>query len=192
MASYPNGNYPVQNPYVNNQYNQQPVSNGMYNIPQYSYQNVNPNMYPQQQQQYLPLYQQQPQYLPFYQPQQQQQQYYQPTSNTFPYDAILFYDDYKPYYEFTNFAKISFTLDGHHWPTSEHYFQAQKFEGYPRIQNEIRFLPGARDAFEFVRKPEIKPVNTVTYIYTYFPIKRYLTVLICSLFAKTGQIKRRR
>ena len=140
----------------------------------------------------IPLYQQQPQYLPFYQPQQQQQQYYQPTSNTFPYDAILFYDDYKPYYEFTNFAKISFTLDGHHWPTSEHYFQAQKFEGYPRIQNEIRFLPGARDAFEFVRKPEIKPVNTVTYIYTYFPIKRYLTVLICSLFAKTGQIKRRR
>ena len=59
MASYPNGNYPVQNPYVNYQYNQQPVSNGMHNIPQYSYQNLDPYMYPQQQQQQ----QQQPQYL---------------------------------------------------------------------------------------------------------------------------------
>src|SRR5262249_13456029 len=31
------------------------------------------------------------------------------------------------YGEFSNFARFSFVLDGQDWPTSEHYFQAQKF-----------------------------------------------------------------
>lgn len=41
---------------------------------------------------------------------------------------ILFYDKDKPFYEFTNFwDKHPITIDGKIWPTTEHYFQAQKF-----------------------------------------------------------------
>ena len=133
MTSVPRPGYYL----IQHQYNQQPMGDTMDNIPQYAYPNITPNILPQQ----------------------QQQQYYQSNSNKFPFDAILFYDDNKPYYEFTNFARIGFSLDGDYWLTSEHYFQAQKFEGFPKIQKEIRGLPGARDAFEFVRKPGIKSVN---------------------------------
>lgn len=34
-----------------------------------------------------------------------------------------------PYGVFSNFSAHPFELDGHRWPTSEHYFQAQKFVG---------------------------------------------------------------
>lgn len=42
--------------------------------------------------------------------------------------AILFYSTSDQYGEFSNFAPYPFTLEGKRWPTSEHYFQAQKFE----------------------------------------------------------------
>jgi hypothetical protein len=43
---------------------------------------------------------------------------------------IYFYSDReRPYGAFSNFSKHGFTLDGQYWPTSEHYFQAQKFAG---------------------------------------------------------------
>lgn len=42
--------------------------------------------------------------------------------------AIEFYSTQDEYGEFSNFAAYSFTLDGRRWPTSEHYFQAQKFK----------------------------------------------------------------
>ena len=154
------GYYPIRTPY--SQYNQQLVANGICNT-QYIYSSAPPSIYPQQQ--YPPTYQHQHQ-LQLQQQQQQLQLYYPPISNKFPLDAILFYDDDKPYYEFTNFARISFSLDGHYWPTSEHYFQAQKFEGYPETQKEIRYLFCARDTFEFVRKPENKPVNIIVYLHT--------------------------
>jgi len=35
----------------------------------------------------------------------------------------------KPYGCFSNFSPHGFELDGTWWPTSEHYFQAQKFAG---------------------------------------------------------------
>jgi ribA/ribD-fused uncharacterized protein len=35
----------------------------------------------------------------------------------------------EPYGCFSNFSHHPFTLDGALWPTSEHYFQAQKFAG---------------------------------------------------------------
>lgn len=41
--------------------------------------------------------------------------------------AIEFYSTKHAYGEFSNFADFPFTLDGSEWPTSEHYFQAQKF-----------------------------------------------------------------
>jgi ribA/ribD-fused uncharacterized protein len=40
---------------------------------------------------------------------------------------IYFYRTEDEYGEFSNFAPYSIKLDGKTWPTSEHYFQAQKF-----------------------------------------------------------------
>jgi len=42
---------------------------------------------------------------------------------------ILFYRVGEPYGEFSNFAPYPIKLKGRTWPTSEHYFQAQKFAG---------------------------------------------------------------
>jgi ribA/ribD-fused uncharacterized protein len=42
-----------------------------------------------------------------------------------------------PYGCFSNFSAHGFQLDGLWWPTSEHYFQAQKFAGTPR-SDQIR------------------------------------------------------
>lgn len=43
-------------------------------------------------------------------------------------DVVNFYSVSDPYGEFSNFAQYPIVLDGERWPTSEHYFQAQKFE----------------------------------------------------------------
>jgi ribA/ribD-fused uncharacterized protein len=42
--------------------------------------------------------------------------------------AIEFYSTRDEYGEFSNFAAFPFCLDGKTWPTSEHYFQALKFD----------------------------------------------------------------
>ncbi|KAF9194169.1 hypothetical protein BGZ50_006648 [Haplosporangium sp. Z 11] len=42
-------------------------------------------------------------------------------------DSIMFYRQESPYGEFSNFYYAPIVLDGHTWPTTEHYFQAQKF-----------------------------------------------------------------
>jgi N-glycosidase YbiA len=42
---------------------------------------------------------------------------------------IYFYSNREfPYGAFSNFSAHGFELDGHYWPTAEHYFQAMKFE----------------------------------------------------------------
>jgi ribA/ribD-fused uncharacterized protein len=52
--------------------------------------------------------------------------------------AIYFYSTKEnPYGCFSNFSPHGFELDGVRWPTSEHYFQAQKFAGTPYAE-EIR------------------------------------------------------
>ncbi|MBI3650536.1 MAG: NADAR family protein [Acidobacteria bacterium] len=52
--------------------------------------------------------------------------------------AIYFYSTREiPYGCFSNFSAHGFELDGKHWRTSEHYFQAQKFAGTPD-EEEIR------------------------------------------------------
>jgi N-glycosidase YbiA len=45
--------------------------------------------------------------------------------------TINFYHLKKPYGFFSNFAPYPIDLNGKIWPTSEHYFQAQKFAGTP-------------------------------------------------------------
>jgi ribA/ribD-fused uncharacterized protein len=43
-------------------------------------------------------------------------------------NTINFYSVSDDFGEFSNFAGFPIQLDGKTWPTSEHYFQAQKFE----------------------------------------------------------------
>ena len=43
--------------------------------------------------------------------------------------SIKFYRPDRPYGFFSNFSNHPIHLNGKQWPTSEHYFQAQKFEG---------------------------------------------------------------
>ena len=52
-------------------------------------------------------------------------------------DVINFYNTGDEYGEFSNFAPYPILLDGKTWPTSEHYFQAQKFLN-DGIQENIR------------------------------------------------------
>jgi len=48
-----------------------------------------------------------------------------PSSNNMP---LEFYEMSEPYYAFTNFyAGTPIVIGGKSWPTSEHYFQAMKF-----------------------------------------------------------------
>jgi ribA/ribD-fused uncharacterized protein len=44
-------------------------------------------------------------------------------------EPIRFYSKTTAYHELSNFAPFGFEQDGVHWPTVEHYFQAQKFPG---------------------------------------------------------------
>lgn len=44
-------------------------------------------------------------------------------------NPIRFYRVSEPYGEFSNFSPHPFELKGKVWPTTEHYFQAQKFAG---------------------------------------------------------------
>jgi ribA/ribD-fused uncharacterized protein len=52
-------------------------------------------------------------------------------------NKIHFYEVSKPYGEFSNFSRHPLRLKGRTWPTSEHYFQAQKFTGTAH-EEEIR------------------------------------------------------
>ena len=67
---------------------------------------------------------------------------------------IFFYNRDEEYYEFTNFALYHVTIDYKDWPTTEHYFQAQKFVDTP-YEEAIRRLLHPREAFDFSRKPEV-------------------------------------
>ena len=67
---------------------------------------------------------------------------------------IRFYNKDEPYYEFTNFYPAPIDLDGKTWPTTEHYFQAQKFIGtsFPEV---IRNFERPRQAFDLSRNPTV-------------------------------------
>ena len=51
---------------------------------------------------------------------------------------INFYKLRDPYGEFSNFYKAPFTLGGKEWPTTEHYFQAQKHVGMAKFLTNLR------------------------------------------------------
>ncbi len=66
--------------------------------------------------------------------------------------TIYFYRArHKPYGCFSNFSPHGFELDGVWWPTSEHYFQAQKFARTP-FADQIRQAPTPREAAKLGRR----------------------------------------
>ncbi|CAF1440770.1 unnamed protein product [Adineta steineri] len=64
---------------------------------------------------------------------------------------IYFYDLDAPYGEFGNFYPAPFQLDGLIWPTTEQYFQAQKFVSHKKQYRHILELAAPREAFDYAR-----------------------------------------
>lgn len=63
---------------------------------------------------------------------------------------IEFWKTGDAYGQLSNFADYPITLGGKQWPTSEHYFQAQKFAGTPH-EEEVRNAPTPMAAAEMGR-----------------------------------------
>jgi ribA/ribD-fused uncharacterized protein len=57
--------------------------------------------------------------------------------------TLWFYKVEEPFGCFSNFSPHSIYLDGFDWPTSEHYYQAHKFDGspFPARMHQIRQAP---------------------------------------------------
>jgi ribA/ribD-fused uncharacterized protein len=64
--------------------------------------------------------------------------------------TIHFYSTRDPFGEFSNFSKHRIFLEEKLWPTSEHYFQAQKFAGTPH-EEAVRLAATAKMAAELGR-----------------------------------------
>ena len=69
--------------------------------------------------------------------------------------VITFYHLNEPYGEFSNFARFPVQLSGKTWPTSEHYFQAQKFAGELR-EEEIRRAKTPSEAARLGRDRKVR------------------------------------
>ncbi|RUS19575.1 hypothetical protein BC937DRAFT_87266 [Endogone sp. FLAS-F59071] len=70
-----------------------------------------------------------------------------------PRRVIYFYERNADYYEFTNFQEgYPIMAQGVEWPTSEHLFQAMKFQDAPNIRERIRKARSPRDAFNIARE----------------------------------------
>src|SRR5436305_14669006 len=72
--------------------------------------------------------------------------------------AIYFYSPRDAYGCFSNFSRHGFELDGLFWPTSEHYFQAQKFAGTPHAE-VVRQARSPKDAANMGRERN-RPLRT--------------------------------
>ena len=64
--------------------------------------------------------------------------------------AIYFYSTRGELGGFSNFSRHGIELDGKWWPTTEHYFQAQKFAGTPH-EDEVRQAATPKRAAEMGR-----------------------------------------
>ncbi|HYF94979.1 MAG TPA: NADAR family protein [Symbiobacteriaceae bacterium] len=67
---------------------------------------------------------------------------------------IHFYQTDRPYGCFSNFAVYPIQLDGKDWPTTEHYFQAQKFKG-TRFEEAVRTASTPMQAARLGRQPDL-------------------------------------
>jgi ribA/ribD-fused uncharacterized protein len=64
---------------------------------------------------------------------------------------IHFYYRNEPFGEFSNFYSAPIELDGYTWPTTEHYFQAQKYISDETHFKNVLQLATPREAFNYVR-----------------------------------------
>lgn len=64
--------------------------------------------------------------------------------------TINFYLTGEKYGPFSNFSRHSVKLDGKTWPTSEHYFQAQKFAG-TQYEEQVRKVKKPSEAAKMGR-----------------------------------------
>lgn len=65
---------------------------------------------------------------------------------------IKFYRSGDDFGWMSNFARFPIELDGKDWPTSEHYYQAQKFTD-PELQEQVRQASGPGEAARIGRDP---------------------------------------
>lgn len=68
--------------------------------------------------------------------------------------TIYFYSTREKFGEFSNFSNHGVELDGLWWPTTEHYFQAQKFED-TEYREKIRRAKTSKDAANLGRSRSI-------------------------------------
>jgi predicted NAD-dependent protein-ADP-ribosyltransferase YbiA (DUF1768 family) len=57
----------------------------------------------------------------------------------------LFYEEEAPFGYMSNFYQSPIDLDGKMWPSTEHYFQAMKYEGTEH-EETVRNAPTCMDA----------------------------------------------
>lgn len=65
--------------------------------------------------------------------------------------TIYFYTAGGDYGGFSNFSRHGFELDGKYWKTSEHYFQAMKFEG-TEYEDKVREARSPKEAANLGRR----------------------------------------
>ena len=70
--------------------------------------------------------------------------------NPLPGDA-LFLDRQDPREPLAAYSRHGFDLDGDHWPSVEHYFQAMKFDD-PLLRQKVRNAPHPREAAGIARR----------------------------------------
>lgn len=68
---------------------------------------------------------------------------------------ILFYGVADEYGELSNFARYPIKLDGKRWPSTEHYFQAQKFVD-PAVRERIRRTSSPAEAARLGRSRKLR------------------------------------
>jgi ribA/ribD-fused uncharacterized protein len=106
---------------------------------------------------------------------------------------LAFYDQHKPYYEFTNFYPLSsLILAGLAWPTTEHFFQAMKFQD-PVLLAKVHQDRTPREAFNFAQKykthinPEWHKVPRVPFVADLANLYLKEQVMMHALRAKFAQ-----
>lgn len=71
-------------------------------------------------------------------------------------NPIYFYEEFKDYGYFSNYAACPIFLKGKLWPTTEHYYQAQKYAGTDQ-EEAVRQAPSPHNSKEMTRDPAHSP-----------------------------------
>lgn len=69
--------------------------------------------------------------------------------------SIHFFKTKDEYGAFSNFSRYAIELDGYIWPTTEHYYQAQKFAPDHALMTKVREAEGPGVAAHIGRSPEL-------------------------------------